>query len=59
MATLKGAVSLTGAVYTFCAPHGTLSFQARQRTTPAMAAGLTDHCWSVEEVLGAHIPAPR
>jgi hypothetical protein len=24
-----------------------------------MAAGLTDHCWSVEESLGTHIAPPR
>lgn len=57
--TLHGATYLTGTVYNFCTPHGTLSFRAHQPTTPAMAAGLTDHCWSVEELLGTRIPPPR
>jgi transposase-like protein len=59
MATLHGATYLTGTVYNFCTPHRTLSFQARQPTTPAMAAGLTDHCWSLEELLRFRVPAPR
>lgn len=57
--TLHGAIYLTGTVYNFCTPHGTLSFQAHRRTTPAMAAGLTDHCWSLEELLRTRIPPPR
>ncbi len=38
----------------FCRPHGTLT-KAHPRhypTTPAMAAGVADHVWSVEEVVG-------
>lgn len=57
--TLHGAIYLTGTVYNFCTPHGTLSFQAHRRTTPAMAAGLTDHCWSLEELLRTRIPPSR
>jgi transposase len=26
---------------------------------PAMAAGITDHCWSVHELLSYHVPPPR
>ena len=41
--------------YNFCRPHLTLSKGAdggiRQPTTPAMAAGLTDHVWSLGELL--------
>jgi transposase-like protein len=58
-ATLHGATYLTGTVYNFCTPHGTLSFQAHRPTTPAMAAGLTDHCWSLEELLRWRVPPPR
>jgi hypothetical protein len=38
--------------YNWCRPHTTLtqSHPNRYPTTPAMAAGLTDHVWSVEEV---------
>jgi IS1 family transposase len=35
----------TGAVYNFCTVHASLD------ATPAMAADLTDHIWSVEELL--------
>ena len=27
--------------------------------TPAMAAGITDQCWSVRELLSYHVPPPR
>jgi hypothetical protein len=27
--------------------------------TPAMAAGITHHCWSVHELLSYHVPPPR
>ena len=55
----QGATSLTGTVYNFCTPHGTLSFHAHRPPTPAMAAGLTAHCWSREEVLRFRVPLPR
>ena len=48
------AVALHFMHYNFCRPHTTLT-QAHPRhypTTPAMAAGLTDHVWTVEEVCG-------
>lgn len=46
----------SGAVYNFCTVHSSI------RATPAMAAGLTDHLWSIERLLrygGPHFPAPR
>jgi transposase-like protein len=58
-ATLHGATYLTGTVYNFCTPHGTLSCQAQRPTTPAMAAGLTDHCWSLAELLRDRVPLPH
>ena len=36
--------------------HGTGSTQAWRPRTPAMAAGLTDHVWSLREVLGFRVP---
>ncbi len=40
----------TGSVYNFCTIHSSLA------ATPAMAAGLTDHIWSVEELLRLRFP---
>jgi hypothetical protein len=48
--TLWHGMYLLGAVYNFCTPHASLAHAGRG-TTPAMAAGLTDHCWSVRELL--------
>lgn len=46
------AVSLYFMFYNYCRPHQTLTKDAKGiRTTPAMAAGLTDHVWKVEEIL--------
>lgn len=44
------AIALHFAFYNFCRPHKTLSKPYHR--TPAMAAGLTDHVWTVEELLG-------
>ncbi|HSR07236.1 MAG TPA: IS1 family transposase, partial [Bryobacteraceae bacterium] len=45
---LQAALALHFAWYNFCKPHSTLA-----KATPAMAAGITDHAWSVRELLGA------
>jgi IS1 family transposase len=51
------AVSLHFMAYNFCRAHGTLTKNAKGvKTTPAMACGLTDHVWTVEEVLGLMDP---
>jgi transposase-like protein len=55
--TLHEGMFVVGTVYNFCTPHASLS-QA-QRTTPAMAAGITDHCWTIHELLSFHVPLPR
>jgi transposase-like protein len=55
--TLHEGMFLVGTVYNFCTPHASLE-PARKRT-PAMAAGITDHCWSVRELLSYHVPSPR
>ncbi len=44
---LKAAVSLFVVWYDFCRVHQTL------RVTPAMECGLTDHVWTVKELLSA------
>ena len=49
------ALGLYFAVYNFVRPHGTLTKNAEDRrlTTPAMKAGLTDHPWTLLELLEA------
>src|SRR4029434_1577463 len=55
--TLHEGMFVVGTVYNFCTLHASLS-QTR-KTTPAMAAGITDHCWTVRELLAFHVPPPR
>jgi hypothetical protein len=45
---LAHAVSLHFMHYNFARPHATL--KERYPRTPAMAAGVTDHVWSLEEI---------
>jgi transposase-like protein/IS1 family transposase len=54
----EAALALFFAYYNYCRPHKTLTEatweeegRALVKTTPAMAAGLTDHVWTVEELL--------
>ena len=55
--TLHEGMFLVGTVYNFCTPHASLS--STQQTTPAMAAGVTDHCWTMHELLSFHVPLSR
>jgi hypothetical protein len=45
-ANLKYAYALWFAFYNFCRTHKTL------RVTPAMESGLTDHQWTIAELIG-------
>src|SRR5438552_8280701 len=46
------AVALHFMVYNFCRSHGTLTKKAKGiHTTPAMAAGVTERVWTVEDLL--------
>ena len=65
--TLERDMYLLGAVYNFCTCHASLR-TARpaddtgvrwDQRTPAMAADLTDHCWSVQELLTLRVPPPH
>lgn len=60
--TLSAGMYLAGCVYNFCSEHRSLALELvvvgphgeRRRwvgRTPAMAASLTDHCWSLRELL--------
>ncbi len=51
------AVSLYVAHYNWCRTHAALSPDARHQTTPAMALGLTDHAWSIGELIDAALGA--
>jgi hypothetical protein len=42
---LEAAVSLHFRYYNYCQIHHTL------RVTPAMEAGITDHVWTLEEIV--------
>jgi transposase-like protein len=56
---LRAGMYLIGTVYNFCTDHDSLALREGARRTPAMAAGITDHVWSVAEVLWHRIaPAP-
>jgi transposase-like protein len=63
--TLQAGMYLVGAAYNFCWVHGSLRQPAPvgtghkwQERTPAMAAGLTDHCWSLQALLRYQVPLP-
>lgn len=55
--TLHHAMYLVGTAYNFCTPHASLD--GAQKMTPAMASGITDHCWTMRELLSFHVPPPR
>ena len=62
---MTAGMDLVGCAYNFCWPHDSLRVAAgagerlkwRDRT-PAMAAGLTDHRWTMREWLSRPIPLP-
>jgi IS1 family transposase len=66
LAALEAGMWLVGCTYNWCWPHQELSrriarAQGRRGEvliTPAMAAGLTDHLWSVRELLTYRIAPP-
>ena len=65
--TLHHAMYLVGTVYNFCTYHQSLRvplYLTHQRSrclrrTPAIAAGITDHRWTVQELLSFRVPPPR
>ena len=65
-AALVAGLWLVGTAYNVCWPHDRLRQRAPDDAprewllrTPAMAAGLTDHCWSLHDLLRFQIPLPR
>jgi transposase-like protein len=68
LSILQPGVYLVGTVYNFCTFHQSLRVPLLLgsrgrihwvRRTPAMTAGITDHCWSVRELLLYRVPPPR
>lgn len=67
--TLEHGMYLVGTVYNFCTHHDSLRVRRKghpdqvghrwHQRTPAMAAGLTDHCWTVHELLSYQVPLPH
>jgi hypothetical protein len=57
--TVARGMYLVGTVYNFCCEHSSLTTEAGRRQSPAMAAGLTDHIWTVGELLHYRVPPPR
>ena len=57
---LETGMYLIGCSYNFCFPHHELSKAKHMGfpCTPAMAAGLTDHIWSIWELLSYRIAPP-
>jgi hypothetical protein len=48
----EAALALHICHFNFCRAHKSLRIkETRQKRTPAMAAGLTDHVWTVAEML--------
>ena len=45
---LRAALTIHLAFYNFCRVHGSLG------VTPAMEAGITDHVWTIEELISTH-----
>ena len=67
LAALESGMWLLGCTYNLCWPHHELSRRATKaqegrgevRLTPAMASGLTDHLWSIQELLSYRVaPLP-
>ncbi len=64
-ATIEQGMWLVGTIYNFCSVHESLRVREVsgknrwQPRTPAMAAGIADHCWNVKELLSHRVPPPR
>jgi IS1 family transposase len=58
---LETGMYLIGTTYNFCYPHQELRKRrtpGQQKQTPAMASGITDHIWSVLELLRYKVAPP-
>lgn len=58
-ATVVRGMYLVGTIYNFCTVHASLTESDGCVQTPAMAAGITDHIWSVSALLHHRVPPPQ
>jgi len=56
---LHAGMYLVGAMYNFCSNHTSLTLDDGSERTPAMAAGITDHQWSMRELLWYRVRPPQ
>jgi len=64
--TLHASMYLVGTIYNFCVPHHSLRLplwlsERRKhwvQRTPAMATGLSDHIWTIEELMTFKVAPP-
>jgi hypothetical protein len=65
--TLQAGMFIVGCLYNFCTYHDSLRVafylakggQRWLQRTPAIAAGLTDHLWTPDELFNFKVPPPR
>ena len=65
--TLQAGMFIVGCIYNFCTYHDSLRVafylakggQRWLQRTPAIAAGLTDHRWTMAELFNFKVPPPR
>ena len=57
--TVERGMYLVGTLYNFCSEHRSLRLEDGQGRTPAMASGITEHIWTVSEVLHYRVPPPQ
>jgi transposase-like protein len=65
--TLQAGMFIVGCIYNFCTYHDSLRVafylakggQRWLQRTPAIAAGLTDHRWTIDELFNVKLPPPR
>jgi transposase-like protein len=65
--TLQAGMFIVGCIYNFCTYHDSLRVafclakggQRWLQRTPTIAAGLTDHRWTMEELFNFKVPPPR
>ena len=65
--TLQSGMYVVGCLYNFCTYHKSLRVslalskyaQRWLKRTPAIAASITDHRWTIEEMFASKVPPPR